>query len=285
MGTMHSFDDLHDVTLVDRSQAGDLAALELLVRRYQRVLFTVALRMLGDARTAQAATRAALVRTHALLAMRDSSYGFFHAAHRLLIDECLDVVRHHRPSPARGSSAPGAAADAGAGADRVAEDSAEVGADDGAVRFGRLTFDERRHRMHDALLQLLPELRAVVILRHVAGLSYDETAITLDFSRETVRFRLHMARHQLGERLMGWSPQYALPAADEALLQDAIDGELDYRAREARDHLLGEHPDAHARAAALRDLGHLLNSLGPAEPPSDLASHVLAQINGVGRPH
>jgi RNA polymerase sigma-70 factor (ECF subfamily) len=266
---MHSFDDLHDVKLVSRSQAGDLAALELLVRRYQRVLYTVAIRMLGRPREAREATRVALVRTHALLAMRDPDYGFFHAAHRLLVDECLDVLRSELLPPERVP---------------IMHTLADGAASDPAV-FHSLTFDERRHRMHLALLQLQPELRAVVVLRHVAGLSYDETAITLDVSRATVRLRLHMARQQLGERLMGWSPLHILAAHEDALLQDAIDGELDYRAREARDRVLGEHPDAHARAAALRDLGHLLNSLGPAEPPGDLASQVLAQINGAGRPH
>ncbi len=122
-------------------------------------------------------------------------------------------------------------------------------------------------------------------MRHIAGLSYDETAITLDLSRETVRARLHMARQQLGMRLMAWPQHGALDPEDDQLLQDAIDAELDYRAREARDRLLAEQPDAHARASELRDLGHLLNSLGPEEPPADLTAQVLMQINPVGSIH
>jgi len=70
-----------------------------------------------------------------------------------------------------------------------------------------------------------------------------------------------------------------LPPEDETLLQDAIDGELDYRGREARDRVLAAHTNAHARATALRDLGHLLNSLGPEEPPGDLTTQVLSQIH------
>ena len=50
------------------------------------------------------------------------------------------------------------------------------------------------------------------------------------------------------------------------------------RSETARDRLLGEHPAAFARAGALRELGHLLNSLGPEEAPMDVVPPVLEEV-------
>jgi hypothetical protein len=68
---------------------------------------------------------------------------------------------------------------------------------------------------------------------------------------------LASARRAASGRRVGtvWPPWLAVDAESEALLQDAIDGELDARGREARDRLLAEHDDAGVRATALRDLG------------------------------
>ena len=248
-----------DLTLVSRSHAGDRAALELLTQRYLRGLYTVALRMLGDPHAARTATHCALVGAHRQLARGQHDDGFFQVAHRLAIRHCLDILGAHelsRPTP------PVAASE--------------------AATFADLTFDRRRERVQEAILQLSPDRRAALVLRHVAGLSYWEIAILADASRQDARTRLHAARQQIGEQLMAWPSPGDLSAADDALLQDAIDGELAYYARETRDRLLGEHPAAFARAGALRELGHLLNSLGPEEAPADVVASVLAEILGQG---
>lgn len=51
--------------------------------------------------------------------------------------------------------------------------------------------------MKQALEQLAPLDRDVFLLREVAGLSYDEIAISCDISAAAVRSRLHRARQQL----------------------------------------------------------------------------------------
>jgi RNA polymerase sigma-70 factor (ECF subfamily) len=254
---VHTCDDWHDVALVRRSQAGDGRALESLMRRYQRVLYSVALRMLGDAETAREVTCAALVRTRRSIPARDPNDGFFHIAHRLLVETCLSKLGNGATPGALPRATPA-----------------------GAVPFFTLSFDARQARLQAALLQLPPEWRAVVILRHVGGLSYDETAITLEIARERVRCCLHAGRQWIGELAMAWPSCVTVDAESEALLQDAVDGELDARGREARDHLVAAHDGIRVRAAALRDLGQFLNELGPAEPPADLLPQVLAECMG-----
>ena len=54
---MHSADDQEDGAIVARCVRGDTAAFAALVERYERVLFSVALRMLGDAEDARDATQ------------------------------------------------------------------------------------------------------------------------------------------------------------------------------------------------------------------------------------
>ena len=63
---------------------------------------------------------------------------------------------------------------------------------------------ERRAQVQAALLQLSPDYRAVVVLRHFAGLSYDEMATALGVPSKTIKSRLHTARQRLGELLLGW---------------------------------------------------------------------------------
>lgn len=67
--------------------------------------------------------------------------------------------------------------------------------------FGNFRRGELGERIRQALDQLTPEHRAVILLREVEGLSYDEISGTLDIPRGTVMSRLHYARGRLREIL------------------------------------------------------------------------------------
>jgi RNA polymerase sigma-70 factor (ECF subfamily) len=73
--------------------------------------------------------------------------------------------------------------------------------------FEALEAGERRRRVQDAILELTPAYREVVVLRHFAELSYEEIAAALNIPEKTVKSRLHTARQQLGVRLFQWSGQ------------------------------------------------------------------------------
>jgi RNA polymerase sigma-70 factor (ECF subfamily) len=53
----------------------------------------------------------------------------------------------------------------------------------------------------EAIARLSPLDRDVFLLREVAGLSYEEIAVSCEISRAGVRCRLHRARQQLREAL------------------------------------------------------------------------------------
>jgi RNA polymerase sigma-70 factor, ECF subfamily len=176
--------DDEDLALVRQALAGQTEAFGELVTRYQRVMFTVALRMLGNPADAQDATQDAFVKAYQRLTTFDPSYRFYSWMYRILINECLNLNRDRRPE------------------EPLESDLAAVGSP-----FDTALAVERRMQIDTALLRLSPEYRAVVVLRHFAGQSYGEIADALAIPEKTVKSRLYTARQQLGELLLGWKDQ------------------------------------------------------------------------------
>ena len=175
--------DVEDAALVTRSLAGDQRAFELLVERHHRALFTVAARKLGSRDDAADATQNAFVRVYQNLGTYDPRYRFFSWIYRILVNECLNVLRGRRPS----------------------DEPADTQIDLSGGPLEALQASERRQQVQRALLALSPDLRAVIVLRHYAGLSYEEIGEALGgLPAKTVKSRLYTARQRLGQLLFGW---------------------------------------------------------------------------------
>ena len=178
---MYLSQDAEDAALVGRVLAGDAAAFEVLVERYQRPLFNVAVRMLGSREDAADATQNALIRVYENLRAFDPGRRFFSWSYRILVNECLNVLSARRVT---------------------------VDADDALmapIAFDQVAAAERRAAVQRALMDLAPELRAVIVLRHYAGLSYEQIAEALGgVPVKTVKSRLYTARQRLGRTLLGW---------------------------------------------------------------------------------
>ena len=172
--------DTDDAAVVARCLSGESDAFEQIVARYQRGLFNVALRMLGNYEDAKDATQTAFIRAYEHLDTFDRDQRFFSWIYRILKNECLNVLRARRPSEPVSLGLP-------AEADR---DSVEV--------------QERHRAVQKALLALSLEYREVIVLRHFTDLSYDEIAAVLRVPAKTVKSRLYTARQQLGDLLVEW---------------------------------------------------------------------------------
>jgi RNA polymerase sigma-70 factor (ECF subfamily) len=176
---MVSADD--DSLLVARCLGGDTAAFRPLVERYQRLLFTVALRMLGNRDEAVDAAQTAFVRAFEKLASYDRKHKFFSWLYRILVNECLNVRRNRRPEEPLSPML-------------VARDDPRNDAE-----------AAERRAMVQAAVARLPRLhREVIVLRHFAEMSYQEIAGVLSVPESTVKSRLYEARQQLGQWLLGW---------------------------------------------------------------------------------
>jgi RNA polymerase sigma-70 factor (ECF subfamily) len=169
-----------DASLVARSVAGDTVAFETLITRHERVLFRVALRMLGDVADAADATQATFIKVYEKLGTFDPRFRFFSWIYRILLNECLNLKRSRRSHE---------------------EVTPDLAGD--TTPLDALEAAERRKCVQRALLDLPVDYRAVVVLRHFGELSYDDIAGTLGIPAKTVKSRLYSARQRLSELLVG----------------------------------------------------------------------------------
>lgn len=181
MARVYFSSDADDLALVRQVLGGQTDSFGELVNRYQKVMFTVALRMLGNPADAQDATQDAFVKAYQRLESFDSHYRFYSWMYRILVNECLNVNRDRRP-----------------------EDILDEQTADGSTPFDTALESERREQIQMALLRLTPDYRTVIVLRHFAGQSYGEIAEALTIPEKTVKSRLYSARQRLGELLLGW---------------------------------------------------------------------------------
>jgi RNA polymerase sigma-70 factor (ECF subfamily) len=183
-----------DQRLADRAKAGDVEAFEVLVRRYERWVFTLALRMLGDRLDAEDMAQEIFLKAYRGLAgfrggARFSTWLYAIASHHCLNHLTSRTARWRRlrrvDDPATGPAA--------SALDRIADEA--PGPDVTAER------QELRRVIQEELLQLTGDHRIVVVLRDIHGLSYEHIADTLGIELGTVRSRLHRARMELKARL------------------------------------------------------------------------------------
>ena len=178
-----------DAELVSRWQAGDATAFEALVRRHERPVFRLALRMLGSREEAEDVAQEALLslHRHGHRFRRESRFSTF--VYRVTANAALNRRRTLGRSRAR---------------ERVLAER-EIGGFDPSPRprdpDDAAVGAEAQARVQEALQELSPELRLAVVLYDIEGLPYGEIARVLEVPEGTVKSRIHRARNDLRERL------------------------------------------------------------------------------------
>jgi RNA polymerase sigma-70 factor (ECF subfamily) len=171
--------DRSDEEIVLQCRSGDTKSFDLLVERYHRAIYNVALRMVRDRDDASDVTQSAFVKAYEGLDRFDSRFKFFSWLYRIAVNESLNLINHRKRF------------DGLEGVD-VAEGQDE-GKDDEALG--------RESKVQGALMILRPDQRAIIILKHMQGLSYEEIGQVLDLPVKTVKSRLFSARQVLKEVL------------------------------------------------------------------------------------
>lgn len=165
--------------LVECCLSGDSSAFGALVDSYEGKLYNVALQITGSRDDAMDVTQAAFTKAYEKLHTYDQSYRFFSWIYRIAINEALNLTRR------RGSSS-------------ALEPEVALARDDPE----QLSSD---HQLRRILLKAVDELsaehRAVVVLKHLQGLSYREIAEVLGISEARVKSRLFSARQRLRQLL------------------------------------------------------------------------------------
>lgn len=175
--------DGEDVQLVGRCLAGDTEAFRPLVERYERVVFNLALRVLGDREDARDVAQSVFVKVYENLGRYDPRFRFFSWLYRITLNECLSIRnRRHQHVPLDPAL--------------PATDRPDEG----------IRHREVGEQVRGAVLSLPRDYREVVVLRHFAELSYAEMSAVLQVPEKTVKSRLYTARQRLGELLQEWRP-------------------------------------------------------------------------------
>lgn len=176
-----------DLALVAATRGGDVESFGILVRRYQDRLYPTLLRLTGCAEDARDLLQDAFLRAYEKLGHFHGESNFYTWIYRIAVNLALSDRRRRRsPVRARGAS----------------PEVLDPPSDPRETEPSRpLEEAERNALIHQALQALQPDHRAVVVMKDLDGLRYEEIAEVLRVPVGTVRSRLHRARAELRERL------------------------------------------------------------------------------------
>jgi RNA polymerase sigma-70 factor, ECF subfamily len=197
---------LSDPELVEAVLAGSQEAFRELVARFERPVFGLIVRMVGDPETAEDLTQEVFVKAYRALASYDPSRKLASWLFKIAHNATIDHLRRSAPEtvPLAGDEEEGG---------NLLATLADAGAESPAAAAERRAMARALER---AIRGLRPDYREAVVLRYIEGLSYEEIAEALAQPLGTVKTNLHRARKQMATALAaaGWGPQTA-PAAAE----------------------------------------------------------------------
>lgn len=181
-----------DGELVAQAQAGDRDAIQQLLERYERRLLSVLLGMVRNPDDARDLLQETFVRVFRNLEGFKGESSFYTWIYRIAMNLAID---HQR----RGGKRPLVEFDEGIGVkeDAVGDGSANLGIDP----LRNVRSRELGEKIFEAIEGLTDDHRAVILLREIDGLSYEEISEILECSLGTVMSRLHYARKKLQARL------------------------------------------------------------------------------------
>ncbi len=183
-----------DAELVERARQGDREAFRVLVERYQRKVAALAVGMLRNREDALDVVQDTFTKAYQSLDKFKGDSTFYTWIYRIGVNLCIDHQRRESRYVQLGN-------DADEAADEVAPPSAEDLERDEPYEQARSA--ELGASLVEAINELTPEHRAVILLREVDGLSYEEISQVLACPKGTVMSRLHYARRHLQTRLRG----------------------------------------------------------------------------------
>lgn len=179
-----------DLTLVKRCRDGDKQAFQALVERYQKRAYSVAYGMLKDRDAAMDVAQEAFVKVYKYLDHFKGDSSFYTWLYRIVTNLAIDARRR------KSSEADPVEFD-----ETVRQDAME----EAGILSTRLGSNPQKavmrkeliEKIEEALQQLPEKHRAILLLREVEGMSYEDLARTLEIRKGTVMSRLFHARKKV----------------------------------------------------------------------------------------
>jgi len=164
-----------DIKLVERCSKGDRQAFEQLLVKYEKPVFNAAYRMLNSPDDARDVTQTVFLKIFEHLDQYDPKYRFFSWIYRITLNESINWLKKSN----RLDALDGDVADTRGGPELEA---------------GNAQLSES---MQAALMTISPDYRAVIVLKHLLGCSYQEIGEVLEIPEKKVKSRLYTARKLL----------------------------------------------------------------------------------------
>lgn len=180
-----------DQLLVQRVQAGERAAFDLLVRKYQHRILGVISRYVADWSEAEDVAQETFVRAFRALGAFRGDSAFYTWLYRIAIN----TAKNHLV--ALGRRPPGSDIDS----EEAAQYEGGERLRDGATPERELLREELERTVFETVNALPEELRVAITLREVDGLSYEEIAEAMGCPIGTVRSRIFRAREAIDRNL------------------------------------------------------------------------------------
>jgi len=181
-----------DRELVDGIQKGDEAAFRELFDRYHRRAFAVAFGVVKNKQDALDIVQDAFIKVHRHIANFHGSSSFYTWLYRIVMNLSIDHVRRNKKGKDLDYD------------DKVGRDSTSVAGDGTmlpSILDGSPSKTVLRKELSEAIQAALADLpeyhRAVILLREIEGLSYEEMASVLKVPKGTIMSRLFHARKKM----------------------------------------------------------------------------------------
>jgi len=180
-----------DWALVRRVQAGEKAAFDLLVKKYQQKVMNLVSRYVKDNSEVMDVTQEAFIKAYRALPNFRGESAFYTWLYRVAINTAKNYL------VAKGRRPPGTDVDA---VDAESYGSGDLLRENASPE--RLVLSEElKDILFDAIDKLPPDLKTALQLRELEGFSYEQIAGEMDCPVGTVRSRIFRAREIIDEKL------------------------------------------------------------------------------------
>ena len=184
-----------DLALVERANAGDTRAFELLVIKYQRRIERLVGRMVRDVDSIQDITQETFIRAYKALHQFRGEAQFYTWLYRIAVNTAKKALMEMHRSPVITESA----LHTGDDEDETSSVTRELTTQETPETV--LAAQEIAEAVNAAMEALPEDLRQAVTLREIEGLSYEEISLAMDCPIGTVRSRIFRAREAISARV------------------------------------------------------------------------------------
>ena len=177
----------HEKHCIERVLKGDANAFEHLVHAYEKTVYNLALRTLGNREDAEDITQEAFLKAYRSLDSFRGDSKFSVWLYRIVSNLCLDLLRSRQRKPVQSLT--------------VEDDDGEIGeleiSDEHFSPEKLLDRKLTRESVQRGLSALPDDARQILLLRELQGMSYEEIGQALDLEPGTVKSRIFRARKRL----------------------------------------------------------------------------------------